>query len=117
MPRVKKSVASRARRKRMIQNAKGVRGMRNNTFKLAKETVERGLRFAYRDRRAKKRSFRELWIVRINAACRLFDLSYGRFIGGLNKAGILLNRKILADLAVTDQKAFERLATIAKENI
>ncbi len=117
MPRVKKSVASRARRKRMIQNAKGVRGMRNNTFKLAKETVERGLRFAYRDRRAKKRSFRELWIVRINAACRLFGLSYGRFIGGLNKAGILLNRKILADLAVTDQKAFERLAAIAKENI
>lgn len=117
MPRVKKSVASRARRKRMLNRAKGVRGMRNNTFKLAKETVERGLRFAYRDRRAKKRSFRELWIIRINAACRLFDISYGRFMGGLKKAGILLNRKVLADLAVTDQKAFESLAAIAKQNV
>jgi large subunit ribosomal protein L20 len=117
MPRVRKSVASRSRRKRMLRRTKGVQGMRNNTFKLAKETVERGLRFAYRDRRAKKRSFRELWIIRINAGARLFGLSYGRFISGLKKAGILLNRKILADLAVTDQKAFERLAAIAKENV
>ena len=117
MPRVKKSVASRARRKKIIKKAKGYQGMRKNTFKLAKEAVERGLRYAYRDRRNKKRNFRALWILRINAAARLCGLSYGRFISGLKKAGISLDRRILADLAVNDQAVFEHLADVAKENI
>jgi large subunit ribosomal protein L20 len=90
--------------------------MRNNTFKLAKETVQRGWKFAYRDRRRKKRDFRSLWILRINAASRLFGLSYTRFLGGLKKAGIRLNRKILAELAVNDMAAFEQLAVLAKQS-
>jgi large subunit ribosomal protein L20 len=116
MPRVKKSVASRTRRRRMIKKAKGYRGNRSVTFVMAKEAVERAMRYAYRDRRAKKRDFRELWIVRINAGARMFGLTYGRFINGLKKAGIDLNRKILADLAVTDSKAFEQLVAVAKEH-
>ena len=116
MPRAKKSVPSRARRKRMLKKAKGFRGVRSNTFKLAKETVQRGLKFAYRDRRCKKREFRSLWILRINAASRLFGLSYARFLDGLNKAGIRLNRKILAELAVNDMAAFEQLAALAKQS-
>lgn len=116
MPRAKKSVPSRARRKRMLKRAKGIRGMRGNTFKLAKETVQRGWKFAYRDRRRKKRDFRSLWILRINAASRLFGLSYARFVGGLKKAGIQLNRKILAELAVNDMAAFEQLAALAKQS-
>ncbi|MBL8027939.1 MAG: 50S ribosomal protein L20 [Fibrobacteres bacterium] len=114
MPRVKKSVASRARRKRVLDQAKGYRGFRNNKFKFAKETLERGMKFAYKDRKAKKRSFRELWNMRINAAARMFGLSYSRFMDGLKKGGILLNRKVLADLAVSDLKAFEQLALAAK---
>jgi large subunit ribosomal protein L20 len=117
MPRVNKSVASRARRKRILKKAKGYQGMRKNTYKLAKEAVERGLRYAYRDRKNKKRNFRSLWIVRINAAARLCDLTYGRFMSGLKKAGINLNRRILAELAVTDQSAFKQLASVAKENL
>ena len=116
MPRAKKSVPSRARRKRMLKRARGFRGMRNNTFKLAKETVQRGWKFAYRDRRRKKRDFRSLWILRINAASRLFGLSYARFLSGLKKAGIRLNRKILAELAVNDMAAFEQLAALAKQS-
>jgi large subunit ribosomal protein L20 len=116
MPRVKKSVASRNRRKVILNLAKGARGMRGNTYKLAKETVERGWKYAYRDRRAKKRKFRELWILRINAAARLCGLSYSRFMSGLNKGGVILNRKVLAELAVNDMPAFERLVAVAKEN-
>jgi large subunit ribosomal protein L20 len=116
MPRVKKSVASRARRKAMIKKASGYRENRSVTFKAAKEAVERGMRYAYRDRRVKKRDFRALWIVRINAAARLCGLTYGRFINGLKKAGIDLNRKVLADLAVSDAKAFEQLAAVAKQS-
>jgi large subunit ribosomal protein L20 len=100
----------------MLKKAKGFRGVRSNTFKLAKETVQRGLKFAYRDRRRKKREFRSLWILRINAASRLFGLSYARFLDGLNKAGIHLNRKILAELAVNDMAAFEQLAALAKQS-
>ena len=114
MPRVKKSVASRARRKRVIDQAKGYRGFRGNKFKFAKETLERGMKFAYKDRKAKKRSFRELWSMRINAATRMFGLSYSRFIDGLNKGGIILNRKVLAELAVSDIKTFEQLVVAAK---
>ncbi|OGJ86600.1 MAG: 50S ribosomal protein L20 [Candidatus Raymondbacteria bacterium RifOxyA12_full_50_37] len=116
MPRVKKSVPSRARRKKIIKKAKGYYGMRKNTFKLAKEAVERAMRYSYRDRRRRKRDFRSLWIVRINAAAKLFGLSYSRFISGLQKAGISLNRKVLADLAVSDKKAFEQLAALVKQN-
>ncbi|MFH0919542.1 MAG: 50S ribosomal protein L20 [Fibrobacterota bacterium] len=116
MPRVKKSVASRARRKSMIKKAKGYRGNRSVTFVMAKEAVERALRYAYRDRRVKKREFRELWIVRINAAARLVGLTYGRFISGLKKAGVDLDRKVLADMAVNDAKAFGQLAALAKEH-
>ncbi|OGS35497.1 MAG: 50S ribosomal protein L20 [Elusimicrobia bacterium RIFOXYB2_FULL_49_7] len=115
MPRVKKSVPSRARRKEILKLAKGARGMRGSTFKLAKETVERGWKYAYRDRRSKKREFRALWILRINAAAHQFGLNYGRFISGLKKAGVILNRKVLANLAVTDAAAFEQLAVVAKE--
>ncbi|NDY41285.1 50S ribosomal protein L20 [Dissulfurirhabdus thermomarina] len=115
MPRVKRGFKARRRRRKILLMAKGNRGARRRCFKQAKETVEKGLCYAYRDRRAKKRNFRRLWIVRINAACRANDLSYSRFIGGLNKAGVRIDRKILADLAVTDATAFSTLAGMAKD--
>ena len=115
MPRVKKAVKSRQRRKKILEMAKGYRGGRGRLLRTAKEAVDRALKFAYRDRKAKKRSFRSLWIIRINAAARQHDLSYSRFMNGLKKANIQLDRKILAGLAVSDPEAFARLAQIAKE--
>jgi large subunit ribosomal protein L20 len=117
MPRVKTSVASRRRRKKMLKAARGFRGGRSKLFCTARETVERALRYAYRDRRNKKRTMRRLWIVRINAACRLNGLSYNRFIQGLKKGNIDVNRKMLADLAVNDPQSFTRLAEVAKESL
>jgi large subunit ribosomal protein L20 len=114
MPRVKSNVAHHARKKKYMEAAKGARGGRSKLYKPAKETVERAMRYAYRDRRKRKGEFRALWITRINAAARLHDLSYSRFIAGLKKAGVELDRKLLADLAVADGDAFARLADLAK---
>ena len=114
MPRTKHSVASKKRKKKVLKLARGNYGGRHRLYRTAKETDNKGLAYAYRDRRVKKRDFRRLWIIRINAACRQYDLSYSLFINGLKKAGVTLNRKILADLAVRDVDAFSRLVKIAK---
>ena len=114
MPRVKSNVAHHARKKKYMEAAKGAYGGRSKLYKAAKETVERAMRYAYRDRRKKKGDFRTLWITRINAAARIHDLSYNRFISGLKKAGVEVDRKMLADMAVTDMDAFARLAELAK---
>jgi large subunit ribosomal protein L20 len=117
MPKVRSNVARLKRKNKIMQAAKGARGGRSKLYKSAKETVERGLRYAYRDRRRKKRDFRQLWIVRINAAARLHDLSYSRFVAGLKKAGVEINRKWLADLAVRDPTAFGEIAEVAKKSL
>jgi large subunit ribosomal protein L20 len=117
MPRVRNSVARHKRKKKIMRAAKGARGGRSKLYKSAKENVERGLRYAYRDRRNRKRDFRRLWVVRINAAARTYDLSYSRFMSGLKKAGVEINRKMLADLAVRDPAAFGELAEVAKQSL
>lgn len=117
MARVKKGVTAHRRHKKILKLAKGYRGARSKQFKKANETVMKALSYAYRDRRAKKGEFRRLWIIRINAAARLNGLSYSRMIAGLTKAGVEVNRKMLADLAVHDEKAFARLAAVAKESL
>ncbi len=114
MPRSVNSVASRARRKKLLKLTKGNFLSRRNVWTVAKNTLEKGLQYAYRDRRAKKRSFRALWIQRINAGVRPFDLSYSQFIDKLNKSGILLNRKVLADLALNNPTAFEAIVKKVK---
>ncbi|MDX2193108.1 MAG: 50S ribosomal protein L20 [Gemmatimonadales bacterium] len=114
MPRVKSGVAHHARKKKIMKAAKGAYGARSKLYKPAKETVERGLAYAYRDRRKKKGDFRRLWITRINAAARMHGISYSNLVAGLKKAGVEVNRKILADLAVRDLEAFGRLAELAK---
>lgn len=115
MPRVKRGVPHHKRIKKVMAAAKGARGGRSKLFKAAKETGERAMRYAYRDRRTKKREFRALWIIRINAAARLHDISYSRLMAGLKKAGVTINRKMLADLAVRDPVAFGELAEVAKQ--
>jgi large subunit ribosomal protein L20 len=115
MPRVKSGVAHHARKKKIMSAAKGARGGRSKLYKSAKENVERGMRYAYRDRRKKKSEFRALWITRINAAARLHGLSYSRLMAGLKKAGVEVNRKVLADLAVHDADAFGKIAEMARE--
>ena len=112
--RVKRGTAGRARHKRRLKLAEGYRGRRNGCFKLAKRAVEKALQFSYRDRRAKKRDFRGLWIVRINAAARLNGLSYSKFIQGLSKAKIQLDRKVLAEIAFSDPASFAVVAEKAK---
>src|SRR3954470_5973436 len=114
MPRVKSGVAHHARKKKIMEAAKGARGGRSKLYKAAKETAERAMRYAYRDRRKKKSDFRQLWITRINAAARIHGLSYSRFMAALKKAGIEINRKVLADLAVQDMDAFAKIAEVAK---
>ncbi len=114
MPRVKRGVTSHARHKKVIKRAKGYRGRHKNCFRIALERVEKGLQYAYRDRRAKKREFRALWITRINAAARLSGLSYSRFMNGLQKAGITLDRKVLAEMAVNNPNDFAQLAASAR---
>ncbi len=114
MPRVKRGVAARKRRNRILKNAKGYWGARSRLFKVAREAVEKGWIYAYRDRKQKKRVFRRLWIARINAAARENGLSYSRMIHGLVIAGVEIDRKVLAQLAVTDPKAFGELAELAK---
>jgi large subunit ribosomal protein L20 len=115
MARVKKAVKSRQRRKKILSMAKGYVGGRGRLLRSASETVARALRFAYRDRKVRKREFRNLWIMRINAAARQHDLNYSRFMNGLKKANVSLDRKVLAGIAVTDPAAFAKLAQIAKE--
>ena len=115
MARVKNSVATRARRKKILKRAKGYFGSKHLLFKTAKEQVLRSLRYSYIDRKQLKSDYRKLWIKRINAACRTNDISYSRFIDGLNKAGIKVNRKMLAEVAINDPKAFTDLVNIAKK--
>ncbi len=114
MPRVKRGVTARKRRNRVLSEAKGYYGARSKLFKTAREAVEKGWRYAYRDRKQRKRTFRALWITRINAAARENGLSYSRLINGLKHANVEVDRKILAQLAVTDPKAFGALADLAK---
>jgi len=110
MSRVKRSVVSRARRKKVLKQAKGYYGARSRTFKVAKQAVIKAGQYAYRDRRQRKRQFRQLWVVRINAAAREHGLSYSRFIAGLKEAGIEVDRKVLADLAIHEKDTFAVLA-------
>ena len=117
MPRVKSNVVRLARKKKIMEAAKGYRGGRSKLWKAAKESVERGWAYAYRDRKQKKRQFRRLWITRINAAAREHDLSYNRLMSGLKKAGVEINRKVLADLAVRDPAAFSKLTELAKAQV
>ncbi len=114
MSRVKKGVTAHARHRKIITNAKGYRGRRKNTFRIANQAVEKAGQYAYRDRRARKRNFRSLWIQRINAAAREVGMTYGRFINGLDRAGIDVDRKVLADIAVHEPEAFKALAEKAK---
>ncbi|TVP93274.1 MAG: 50S ribosomal protein L20 [Thioalkalivibrio sp.] len=114
MPRVKRGVTAHARHKKVLDQAKGYYGARRKVFRVANQAVTKAGQYAYRDRRQKKRQFRSLWIVRINAAARQFDLSYSRLVDGLNKAGVQIDRKVLADLAVHDIAAFGKVAEKAK---
>ncbi len=114
MSRVKRGVTARRRHKKILKMAKGHRGLRHKTFRRANESVLHALDYAYRDRRDRKGQFRRLWIMRINAAARQQGLTYGRFINGLTKAGIAIDRKVLADLAVRDSAAFTAIAEQAK---
>ena len=116
MARVTTSVARKKRKKKVLKQARGQFGARSKLYRTAKNAVERGWAYSYRDRRRKKRDFRRLWIARINAATREHDLSYSRFIAGLRSAGVEVNRKVLADLAVREPEAFAELARIAKEH-
>ena len=117
MPRVKNGPAHHARKKKIMKAAKGGFGARSKLYKAAKENVERGLVYAYRDRRKKKSDFRALWIVRINAAARQCGVSYSRLMAGLKAAGVEVNRKVLADLAVHDKAAFSKIAEQAKASL
>ena len=114
MARVKRGVTARARHKKTLDLAKGYRGRSKNTYRAAIEKVEKGLQYAYRDRRAKKRNFRALWIQRINAAAREHGLTYSQFISGIDKAGIEIDRKVMAELAVADAAAFKALVDQAQ---
>jgi len=117
MARVKRGFKARRRRNKVLKLAKGYRGARSKLFRSATEAVDRALNYAFRDRRVKKRDFRSLWIVRINAASRINGLSYSKFIFGLKKANIQIDRKVLADIAVTDPNGFAQIATLAMAGI
>ena len=114
MPRVKRAVHARKKRAKVLHQAKGYYGRKKSSYRFAKEQVEHSLVYAYRDRKVRKRTFRSLWIIRINAAAREHDLSYNRFMAGVKKAGIELDRKSLADIAVSDPQAFAAVAERAK---
>ena len=117
MPRVKRGVTARARHKKILALAKGYRGRRGNVYRIAKQAVMRAGQYAYRDRRNKKRVFRALWITRINAAAREHGISYSRFINGLQRASIALDRKVLAELAVNDKPAFKAVVEQVKATL
>jgi large subunit ribosomal protein L20 len=117
MPRVKRGVTARARHKKVLKQAKGFRGRRGNVYRVAKQAVMKAGQYAYRDRRVKKREFRALWIARINAAVRELGMTYSAFMSGLKKAQIEIDRKVLADLAVTDKPAFAKIAGQVKATL
>ena len=117
MPRVKRGVTARARHKKVLEQAKGYRGRRKNVYRVAKQAVMKAGQYAYRDRRARKREFRALWIVRINAAAREVGMTYSTLINGLKKSDIEVDRKVLADLAVYDKVAFQQIAEQAKAGL
>ncbi|GLI36587.1 50S ribosomal protein L20 [Geobacter hydrogenophilus] len=117
MPRVKRGFKARRRRNKVLKLAKGYRGARSKLFRSATEAVDRALNYAFRDRKVKKRDFRALWITRINAASRLNGLSYSKLIHGLKKANVEIDRKVLADLAVSDPQGFSEIASVAKTQI
>jgi large subunit ribosomal protein L20 len=117
MPRVKRGVTARARHKKVLKLAKGFRGRRGNVYRVAKEAVMKAEQYAYRDRRNRKRSFRALWIARINAAVRELGMSYSTFMAGLKRANIEIDRKVLADLAVLDKPAFAKIASQVKASL
>jgi large subunit ribosomal protein L20 len=117
MPRTKGGPVTRRRHKKILKMAKGYKGAKSKVFRRANEAVVRALHYSYRDRRNKKRDFRRLWITRINAAARMNGMSYSRFICGLQKAGVNINRKVIADLAVNNQEAFEELVKIARDSL
>ena len=117
MPRVKRGVTARARHKKVLDQAKGYRGRRHSVYRIAKEAVMKAGQYAYRDRRAKKRVFRQLWIARINAAAREFGITYSQFANGLRKAAIEIDRKMLADLAVHDKAAFGHIVDQVKAKL
>ena len=117
MARVKNSVVTRARRKKVLKEAKGYFGSKHRLYKTANEQLMHSGQYAYRDRRQNKRNFRKLWIARINAACREHEISYSKFINGLTKAGIVVNRKMLSELAIDNREAFKDLVTIAKDSL
>ena len=117
MPRVKRGVTARARHKKVLKLSKGFRGRRNNVYRVAKQAVMKAGQYAYRDRRNKKRDFRRLWIARINAAARECGITYSQFINGMNKAGITLDRKVLADIAVHDKAAFGSIVEQVKAKL
>ncbi len=117
MPRVKRGVTARARHKKVLKKAKGYYGARSRVYRVAKQAVIKAAQYAYRDRRQRKRQFRALWVIRINAAARLSGLSYSRFMNGLKKIGVELDRKVLADLAVNDKTTFAKLAEQAKQAV
>jgi large subunit ribosomal protein L20 len=117
MPRIKRGVQARKRHKKILKQAKGYYGARSRVYRVAKQAVIKAAQYAYRDRKQRKRQFRALWIVRINAAARLNGLSYSRFMNGMKKANIALDRKVLADMAIFDKPAFAKLAEMAKEKL
>lgn len=116
MPRVKRGVTAKAKHKKILKQAKGYYGVRSRVYRVAKQAVIKAKQYAYRDRKQRKRQFRALWIVRINAAARLCGMSYSRLINGLSKANIVIDRKILADIAVHDANTFAEITKIAKSN-
>ena len=117
MPRVKGGTISRARHKKVMKLAKGYFGSKHRLYRTANEQVMHSLKYAYRDRRQKKRDFRKLWITRINAACRMNDISYSKFINGLSKAGVEINRKMLSEIAIDNPSAFADLVKVAKDGL
>ena len=117
MARVKRGVTARKRHKKALKLAKGYSGARSRVFRVAKQAVTKAGQYAYRDRRQRKRQFRALWIARINAACRMNEMSYSRFINGLKKANVMIDRKVLADIAVYDKPGFTRITDMAKAGL
>ena len=117
MARVKRGVTSHAKHKKVFKAAKGFYGRRKNTIRIAKQAVEKSMQYATRDRRNKKRTFRALWIQRLNAAVRMHDMTYSRFIDGLNKSGLTVDRKVLSDLAITEPAAFQAIVEKAKASL
>jgi large subunit ribosomal protein L20 len=115
MPRVKGGIVTRRRHKRLLKRVKGYWGQRGRTYRRAKETLQRALRYAFRDRRSRKREFRSLWIQRLNAGCRANGMSYSRFVGGLDKAGIELNRQVLSELALHQPAVFAEVVAAARK--